>query len=390
LFAGDIRATFSSYQSVYCHAANAKHQRAVILSRSLQRSLNAMARSALRAGAKAMKLAMRSAKKLRNPRVIKPTSSRLIIAKRTLTEIAPASTAKSASKLVDTTSPQWTTGMASGVSGVRRYRLYKPSGVSRSERLPLVVMLHGCTQDAQALAASTKMNRLAQVQRFIVLYPEQDRLSNLQNCWSWYDSRAGRAQREADSIAFAVDHICLTQPVDPRRLALVGLSAGASMASLLAVRQPERFQAVVMHSGVGPGLATSSATAFGAMRGRRVAVPLAPLAAGLHLPALLVIQGSVDPIVAPSNGAQAAQLWADREGAHAGRPRIVQRGKRYTAMVTDYLNRGRLVATLCVVNGLGHAWSGGAPGLSYSDPKGPDASRLAWTFMKTQFANSIK
>jgi poly(hydroxyalkanoate) depolymerase family esterase len=251
-------------------------------------------------------------------------------------------------------------------------------------------MLHGCAQDAQALAASTKINRLAQVERFMVLYPEQDRLSNLQNCWNWYDTRTGRAQREADSIASAVGHICLTQPVDPQRMALVGLSAGAGLASLLAVRYPERFRAVVMHSGIGPGMASSSATALGAMRGRRVPVPLVPLAAGLHLPALLVIQGSVDPIVAPSNGAQAAQLWADREDAHGGRPRTVQRGKRYPAMVTDYRNRGRLVATLCMVNGLGHAWSGGAPGLPYSDPKGPDASRMVWSFMQKQFANSAR
>jgi poly(hydroxyalkanoate) depolymerase family esterase len=287
-------------------------------------------------------------------------------------------------------SQKGTNGMASGVSGVRRYRLYKPSGMRRGERLPLVVMLHGCSQDAQALAASTKMNRLAEVNGFMVLYPEQDRLSNLQNCWNWYDTRTGRAQREADSIVAAVEHICLTQPVDPMRLALVGLSAGAGMASLLAVRAPERFQAVVMHSGVGTGLASSPATALRTMRGHRVAVPLAPLAAGLHLPALLVIQGSVDPIVAPSNGAQAAQLWADCEGAHAGRPHIVQRGKRYPVVVTDYRNRGRLVATLCLVNGLGHAWSGGAPGLPYSDPKGPDSSRIAWTFIKKQFANSAR
>jgi poly(hydroxyalkanoate) depolymerase family esterase len=249
-------------------------------------------------------------------------------------------------------------------------------------------MLHGCAQDAHALAASTKMNRLAQVNRFMVLYPEQDRFSNLQNCWNWYDTRAGRAQREADSIASAVEHVCQTQPADARRVALVGLSAGAGLASLLAVRQPEHFQAVVMHSGVGPGLATSSATALGAMRGRRVAVPIAPLANGLHLPALLVIQGSADPIVAPGNAAQVAQLWADREGAHAARPRTLQRGKRYPVVVTDFRYRGRLVATLCLVNGLGHAWSGGAPGLAYSDPKGPDASRMTWSFIQKQFADS--
>ena len=288
------------------------------------------------------------------------------------------------------TTPQWTTGMAPGASGVRHYRLYKPSGVRGSERLPLVVLLHGCAQDAQALAASSRMNRLAQLERFMVLYPEQDRLANLHNCWNWYDTRAGRAQREADSIAAAVAHICLTQPVDPQRMALMGLSAGAGLASLLAVRQPERFQAVVMHSGIGPGQASSSASAIRAMHGHHLAVPLVPLAAGLHLPALLVIQGSADPIVASSNAAQVAQLWADREGGRAGQPRIVRRGKRYSAMVTDYRRRGRLVATLCMINGLGHAWSGGAPGLPYSDPKGPDASRMAWTFMKKQFANRVR
>src|ERR1035437_1727247 len=158
-----------------------------------------MARLALRTGAKAMKLAMKSAKTPRKPRVVKPTSARPAPAKRTLTGMAPVSTAKSASKLVHTMSPQWTTGMASGASGIRRYRLYTPSDLRRGERLPLVVMLHGCAQDAQALAASTKMNRLAQVERFMVLYPEQDRLSNLQSCWNSDDPRTGRAQRHADS-----------------------------------------------------------------------------------------------------------------------------------------------------------------------------------------------
>jgi poly(3-hydroxybutyrate) depolymerase len=170
----------------------------------------------------------------------------------------------------------------------------------------------------------------------------------------------------------------------------MGLSAGAGLAAVLAVRLPGRFQAVVMHSGVGPGLARSSATALGAMHGRRVALPIEPLALGMHLPALLVIQGSADAIVAPGNGAQAAQLWAAREGAIAGRARTLQRGKRYAATVTDYRQRGRLVATLCVVNGLGHAWSGGAPGLPYSDPRGPDASRMAWTFAQKQFASAAR
>jgi poly(hydroxyalkanoate) depolymerase family esterase len=351
-----------------------------------------MARLAMRSGAKAIKLAMKTARKPRKPRVIKAKAVRPVAAKRAAGRIARtpvrAITAKPASLLARTAATQWTTGMASGVGGARRYRLFTPSGLQSHESMPLVVMLHGCAQDAEDLAASSQMNRLAQRERFLVLYPEQDRLANMQNCWNWYDTRSGRAQREADSIALAVNHVCQTHAVDPSCVALVGLSAGAGMAGLLAVRQPERFEAVVMHSGVGPGLARSSASALAAMGGRSLAVPLAALEAGLHLPALLVIQGSADPIVAPSNGAHVAQLWADREGARAGKPRTLQRGKRYPALVTDYRNRGRLVATLCLVQGLGHAWSGGAPGLAYSDPQGPDASRMAWAFIKKQFANS--
>jgi poly(3-hydroxybutyrate) depolymerase len=181
------------------------------------------------------------------------------------------------------------------------------------------------------------------------------------------------------------------QPVDPDRIALAGFSAGAGMAALLATRRPERFRAIAMHSGIAPGVAHSSATALSAMRGRRAAaVPLALIAAGVHLPALLVIHGSADHVVAPSNGAEAARRWAARVGAKPSEPRTMQRGARYVATNTDYRIRGRLVATLCEINGLGHAWSGGAAGRAYSDPKGPDASRMIWAFVAKQIASDAK
>ena len=328
--------------------------------RSLQRTLNAMTRTAIRAGSKAVTQALGVAPRARKTPAIKEPAA---------------------------TKAHWITGFAVGAAGARRYRLYKPPGVRPNERLPLLVMLHGCGQDAEALAASTQMNRIAARARFLVLYPEQDRLSNAQGCWNWYDTRSGRAQGEAGAIEAAIDQVCLLQPVDPNRIALAGLSAGAGMAALLATHRPARFRAIAMHSGIGPGVAHSSATALSAMGGRReAALPLAPLAAGTHLPALLVIQGSIDRLVAPGNGAEVTRLWATREGAKPGVPRTVQRGARYPATVTDYRTRGRLVATLCEINGLGHAWSGGAAGRTYSDPKGPDASRMIWAFVAKQFA----
>ena len=281
--------------------------------------------------------------------------------------------------------------MVIDATGARRYQLYKPPGTKRAEQLPLVVMLHGCTQDAAAIAASSRMNSIAARERFMVLYPEQSRMANAQGCWNWFDTRNGRAQREADAIGAAISQVCLTQPVDAERIAIAGFSAGAGMAALLASRQPGRFKAVVMHSGIGPGVAHSSATALSAMRGRRAGAALSTLLGDGPLgplPALLVIQGTADPVVARSNGASAAQHWAAHAEAavKTSQPRTIQRGKRRSATLTDYRAGALIVAQLCEVDGLGHAWSGGAPGLPYCDPTGPDASRMVWAFAARQFA----
>ena len=285
----------------------------------------------------------------------------------------------------------WLSGIALGPTGARRYRLFRPPGIGRAEKLPLMVMLHGCGQDADAFAASTRMNAIATSGRFLVLYPEQDKLSNAQGCWNWFATRSGRARGEVAAILAAIDQACALHRADPARVAVAGLSAGASMAALLALAHPARFAAVAMHSGVGPGVAQSSATALAAMQGRRRAAPLA-LAEGATLPPLLVIQGTLDRIVAPSNARAAVQSWvaagdaADGVPARESAPRRVQRGQRYPMDVTDFKRRGRVVASLIEVVGLGHAWSGGAARLAFSDPAGPAASRLIWAFVARQFA----
>ena len=217
----------------------------------------------------------------------------------------------------------WLHGVALGHHGVRTYRLYRPPGLTAAERLPLLVMLHGCGQTASDFAASTRMNQLADRERCWVLYPEQDRLVNLQGCWSWFEAASGRADAEIALLMNAIEQVCLRHLIDPDRVAVAGLSAGASMAALMALKHPTRFQAVVMHSGVAPGLAASRGSALAAMQGRRRAPALATSAL---LPPLLVIQGAADPVVAPSNGVVAASLWADALGAVAGLPRTVKRG----------------------------------------------------------------
>jgi poly(hydroxyalkanoate) depolymerase family esterase len=292
---------------------------------------------------------------------------------------------------------------------MRRFRLYRPPGVRRSERLPLLVMLHGCGQDARSFARLTRMNRLAARERFLVLYPEQDRLSHGQGCWHWYDTRSGRAWSEVAVILAAIDQVCLLHPADRQRVAVAGLSAGASMAALLAIRHPDRFRAVVMHSGLAPGAADSQLSALGAMQGqrqamRRVAEGMSPSGRPkgeyrraqpegtpvstdpTRWPPLLVIHGQRDGIVAPDNALAAATLWADSAGARPSVARTVQRGQRHPMAITDYKARGgRLVARQVDVARLGHAWSGAAAGEPHGDAAGPDATTLAWRFVAKQF-----
>ncbi len=294
----------------------------------------------------------------------------------------------------------WLTGMAGGPAGARGYHLYRPAGLNvlAGEKLPLMVMLHGCGQTGREFALSTRMNRLADRERFYVLYPEQDRLHHPQGCWHWYDTRSGKAEREAATLMLAIDQVCALYAVDTRRVAVAGMSAGAGMAALLATGWPHRFKAVAMHSGVAPGAAKSSATAFGAMRGVRApAMPatavgkaMGAAALGTTLPPLLIVHGDADRIVSARNATNAAAVWATATGALPKPARALQRGKRHPMRVVDFLSAGRMRVKLCEVAGLGHSWSGGAASAAFSDPLGPDASKMVWAFAARAFGSDSK
>jgi poly(hydroxyalkanoate) depolymerase family esterase len=281
----------------------------------------------------------------------------------------------------------WLMGSVLSEAGPRRYWLFRPDGVRFGEKLPLLVMLHGCHQDAKSFAASTRMNTVAARERFLVLYPEQPRLANAQGCWNWFETQSGRAFGEAAWIMRAIEQVSVLYAADRERTAVAGLSAGASMAALLATRYPQRFKALVMHSGVPPGTAHSTVSAVGAMQGRRVpAAVTAAAPAADAWPPLMVIHGDADGVVSARNADAAAQMWSQAAGAREGAPQALQRGNRYPMRVTQFKRSRRVVATLVQVDRLGHAWSGGAARQRFSDAQGPDASRMVWRFAAKQFA----
>ncbi len=284
----------------------------------------------------------------------------------------------------------------------RRALVHRPAGAEPQTAAPLVCMLHGCTQDAASFAAATLMNDAADRHGFVAVYPQQERGDNAQGCWNWFlPEHQARGAGEPASIAAIVRELIGTASpwaIDPRRVFVAGLSAGGAMAAILAATYPDLFAAVAVHSGLAYRSAPSVAAAFTAMaRGSDDPIGqgrAAHAAMGDHARAVpcIVVHGSADTRVAPVNADRVLQqsMAANRLAApEAGdldiaHPTTTSRGRvdgghAYTrSQWTD--RRGVLMHELIQVEGLGHAWSGGAPGGSYTDPRGPDATEAIWRF----------
>lgn len=279
---------------------------------------------------------------------------------------------------------RFVTGSYTNGAGTRGYKLYIPSG-STGEPLPLLVMLHGCTQSADDFAAGTHMNELAESGEFLVVYPEQAQNANISKCWNWF--QAGDQQRdrgEPSIIAGITRQVSETHPVDKGRIYVAGMSAGGAMAVIMAATYPDLYAAVGVHSGLAYGAAHDMASAFNAMRqgGSDIArvFPRAVEAEGavdLAGPVpTIVFHGDRDGTVHQRNGEQVLHQWT---GGAMGAPKAkVRRGQEsgghaYTRSVYESAD-GEPVAERWLVHGAGHAWSGGSPRGSYTDPQGPDAS----------------
>ena len=273
-------------------------------------------------------------------------------------------------------------------AGVRhQYRLYVPPGAAKGVAMPLVLMLHGCTQNADDFALGTGMNQAAAPANALVLYPVQTRSANPNGCWNWFEpGHQHRGQGEPELLVAMVRDVMARHPVDAQRVYAAGLSAGGAMAAVLGREYPDVFAAVGVHSGLQAGAADNMMAALSAMNnGAKLGTKNRPTThpSGAPYPALIVFHGDADATVHAKNGEQLvdAALESALGGKAAVRHETLQgksdAGQRFTRTVyraTDAKDAG-VLAEHWVLHSAGHAWSGGNARGSYTDARGVSATQ---------------
>jgi poly(hydroxyalkanoate) depolymerase family esterase len=290
------------------------------------------------------------------------------------------------------------TGEYVGPFGTRRWRLAVPSVHTARTPRPMLVMLHGCLQDAADIARGTQLDAVAEREGLLVLYPEQPESANARKCWNWFD--AAHHRREAGEpalIAALVAQVAAEQGADPARVHLAGVSAGAAMATLLAVAYPDRFQTLTSVAGPGWAAATSVADALTVMqRGAGAQLPTTAqllAAMGTHARAipLLVVHGGADNVVSVRNATELAQQFTALHNSmreRVGQGALV-RVELAASTEHGYAVReeqwrdeqGRAQVMAMRIEQLAHAWPHGDAAGSFTDPNGPALSQRIGAFV---------
>lgn len=296
------------------------------------------------------------------------------------------------STLLRTPAGEFISGTHTHAELTRRFKLYVPS-THEGQALPLVVMLHGCNQNADDFAAGTGMNQGARNQGFFVLYPQQSREANANDCWNWFmPEHQQRGNGEPALLASMTLAVVQQYGINPQHVFIAGMSAGGAMACVMANAYPELFAAVGVHSGLPIGTASNMDQALiamyrgdGASGATQTEPPPQQSAIASHHPTpIIVFHGDQDSTVHPSNGEQIVKA------ALGDTPVQVQlqegtssNGRHYTRRIYSD-TQDRVVAEYWLVHGTSHAWSGGSLQGSYTDRHGPDATAEMLRFFFVQ------
>jgi len=306
----------------------------------------------------------------------------------------------------------WITGTARAAGGSRDFKLWMPATRDKERASPLLMLLPGCTHNAEDTEEISGMNEVAEANRFLVVYPEQSRLSNLLKCWNWFDPKhQEREAGEPSILAEVVAQVRATCKVDPERVYVAGVSAGGAMASILGATYPDIFAAIGIVAGTEFKAATNASEGIAAMaKGgpdpvRQGQLAFEAMRRGLarknrrRMP-VIVFHGTADTRVNPTNADQAIAQWSKTnaclaaehtESGFALTEKVIAGQvpggygfRRHTYAEAD----GRKLLEKWTVEGLGHAWPGPPIASKFGDPKGPKASAEIWRFFCETALNS--
>jgi poly(hydroxyalkanoate) depolymerase family esterase len=306
----------------------------------------------------------------------------------------------------------WIAGTARAAGGWRNFKLWVPATMDKGRASPLVMMLHGCTHDAEDMAEISGMNEVAEANQFLVVYPEQVRRANLLKCWNWFKAKhQTRDAGEPSILAAIVEQVRSTHNIDPDRVYVAGVSAGGAMASILAATYPDLFAGLAIFAGAEFKAAASVSDGVSAMkRGgpdpvRQGELAFAAMREGLarkkrrRMP-VIALHGTADARVNPVNADQAIAQWSQTNA------RLAAENSESKFALTENVIRGevpggyaykkhiyqegdgRLLMEKWLIEGLGHAWSGSPKPSKYGDPKGPNAAAEIWRFFREAGSNS--
>lgn len=313
----------------------------------------------------------------------------------------------------------WTQGSATNAAGTRGYKLWTPDRYNKKKPVPLVLMLHGCTQAPDDFAAGARMNAVADAHNFLVAYPEQPASANPYKCWNWFDpAHQARGAGEPSLLAAVVNDVQATHKVDLLRIYAVGVSAGGAMASILGATYPELFAGLAVCAGIEYKAAINVAGALGVQQSGGpdpdqqgtqayqaiVAAATTPTREGRRAVAarprprpirIIVFHGVLDTLVRPVNGEQVIAQWAqtndllddarDNDSVDAAPDSTttgtVPNGHKFTRSVYHDA-AGQPLLEKWLVQDMKHAWPGGSTAGTYTDPKGPNASAEIWRFFQ--------
>ena len=296
----------------------------------------------------------------------------------------------------------WQQYTYNGPAGSRPYFVYTPASYQVGTAVPLIVMLHGCTQAPADFAAGTQMDQLADQKQFIVVYPQQTSTYNQEKCWNWFDSadqsRGSGEPAILAGIVQAVEQTTSQWTIDTHRIYAAGLSAGAAMTVILGATYPDIFAAIGVQSGLEYQAATSSTDAYTALRqggpdpARQGQAAYNAMGSAARVVPTITFHGTSDYLVYPINGEQVVRQWMQTDhlashnayNASFNSPTSTTNGQvaggHSYSLYTWNDNNGNEVQEYWLVNGMGHGWSGGSSSGTYTDPQGPGATQAIYNF----------